>query len=206
MAAAVEAYPGRLAAVSQTIFLVRHGETEWSASGKHTSTTDVPLTDAGRQDAERLRGRLTDHELALVLTSPRSRARETAALAGFGDRAEVDEDLVEFEYGAYEGRTTPEIRVERPGWNLWTGGAPGGETPADVGRRADRVIARALAAGGDVVLFAHGHLLRVLGARWIELDPAAGGKLALSTGAVCRLGFERENRVIWAWNDTSHLA
>jgi broad specificity phosphatase PhoE len=190
---------------SPTIFLVRHGETAWSASGQHTSVTDVPLTDAGRRAAEGLRDVFAGRELALVLTSPRSRARETTALAGLGDRAEVDEDLAEFEYGAYEGRTTPEIREERPGWTVWDDGAPGGETAEAVGRRADRVIERALAAGGDVALFAHGHLLRVLGARWIELPAAVGGSLALSTGAVCRLGFERERRVIWVWNDTSHL-
>jgi broad specificity phosphatase PhoE len=188
-----------------TVHLVRHGETEWSASGKHTSVTDVPLTEAGRAAAARLRPLFAGLDLALVLVSPRARARETAELAGLGDRAVVDEDLVEFDYGAYEGRTTPEIREERPGWSLWDDGAPGGETVADVGRRADRVIARALAAGGDVALFAHGHLLRVLGARWIEQPPALGGGLALSTGAICRLSFERERRAIWAWNDTCHL-
>jgi broad specificity phosphatase PhoE len=188
-----------------TIYLVRHGETEWSASGQHTSTTDVPLTDAGREAAERLRPLFAGVDLALVLTSPMSRARETAELAGVGDRAEVDEDLAEFAYGEYEGRTTAEIRKERPGWNVWDDGAPGGETPADVGRRADRVIERALAAGGDVAVFGHGHFLRVLGARWIADPPEQGGSLGLSTGAVCRLGFERERRVIWGWNDTSHL-
>jgi probable phosphoglycerate mutase len=182
------------------VYLVRHGETEWSASGKHTSVTDVPLTEAGRAVAARLRPRFAELDLALVLTSPRSRARETAELAGLGDRAQVDEDLVEFAYGAYEGRTTPEIREEEPGWNVWDHGSPGGETVADVGRRADRVIERALAAGGDVALFAHGHVLRVLGARWIEQPPVLGGNLALDTGAVCRLGFERERRVIWGWN------
>jgi probable phosphoglycerate mutase len=190
---------------SPTVYLVRHGETEWSASGRHTSTTDVPLTGKGREAAGRLRPVFAGLELALVLTSPRARARETAELAGLGDRAEVDEDLAEFAYGEYEGRTTPEIRVERPGWTLWDDGAPGGETVDDVGRRADRVIERALAAGGDVALFAPGPLLRVLGARWIELPPAVGGSLALSTGAISRLGFERERRVIWGWNDTSHL-
>ena len=188
-----------------TIYLVRHGETEWSASGQHTSTTDVPLTDAGREAAERLRPLFAGVDLALVLTSPMSRARETAELAGLGDCAEVDENLAEFAYGEYEGRTTAEIRKERPGWNVWDGGAPGGETPADVGRRADRVIDRALAAGGDVAVFGHGHFLRVLGARWIADPPEQGGSLGLSTGAVCRLGFERERRVIWGWNDTSHL-
>jgi probable phosphoglycerate mutase len=185
-----------------TVYLVRHGETEWSASGRHTSVTDLPLTERGRAAAARLRPVLAERPLALVLTSPRARARETAELAGLGDRAEIDEDLAEFDYGEYEGRTTPEIREERPGWSLWEDGAPGGETVADVGARADRVIARALAAGGDVALFAHGHLLRVLGARWIELPPAGAGSLALSTGALCRLGFERERRVIWGWNDT----
>jgi broad specificity phosphatase PhoE len=188
-----------------TIYLIRHGETEWSASGKHTSVTDVPLTAGGRDDARKLQSVLIGADLALVLVSPRSRARDTAELAGLGDRAVVDEDLAEFDYGDYEGRTTPEIRAERPGWTVWDDGAPGGETVDDVGRRADRVIARALTAGGDVAVFAHGHLLRVLGARWIEQPPVVGGNLALSTGAVCRLGFERERRVIWEWNDTCHL-
>jgi broad specificity phosphatase PhoE len=182
------------------VYLVRHGETEWSASGKHTSVTDVPLTEAGREAAARLRPVFAGLDLALVLTSPRSRARDTAELAGLGDRAQVDEDLAEFAYGAYEGRTTPEIREEVPGWNVWDHPSPGGETVADVGRRADRVIERALAAGGDVALFAHGHVLRVLGARWIEQPPLLGGSLALDTGTVCRLGFERERRVIRAWN------
>jgi probable phosphoglycerate mutase len=188
-----------------TVYLVRHGETEWSASGKHTSVTDVELTEAGREAAAGLRDVFAGVDLVLVLTSPRTRARETAKLAGLGDRAEIDDDLVEFDYGEYEGRTTPEIREERPGWTVWDGETPGGETVAEVGRRADRVIARALAAGGDVALFAHGHLLRILGARWMEQDPMVGANLALSTGALCRLGFERETRVIWLWNDTAHL-
>jgi probable phosphoglycerate mutase len=140
-----------------------------------------------------------------VLTSPYGRARETAALAGLAARAQVDDDLREFDYGVYEGRTTAEIREDLPGWDVWRDPSPGGETPADVGRRADRVIERALAAGGVVALFAHGHLLRVLGARWVELDAASGGRLALSTGAVCELGFERERRVVSLWNDTAHL-
>jgi broad specificity phosphatase PhoE len=188
-----------------TIVLVRHGQTEWSASGRHTSRTDVPLTEEGRARAARLRDRLAGFDFALVLTSPLSRARETAALAGFGDRAEVDEDLREFDYGDYEGRTTAEIREERPGWDVWRDDSPGGETPDQVGARADRVIARALAAGGDVALFAHGHLLRVLGARWMEAPAVRGGNLGLSTGAVCELGFERERRAIWLWNDTTRL-
>jgi broad specificity phosphatase PhoE len=186
-----------------TLVLIRHGETEWSASGKHTSVTDVPLTDAGRRDAELLRARLARREFALVLSSSRARARETAALARLD--ATVDDDLVEFDYGEYEGRTTPEIRQERPGWSVWSDGAPGGETVEQVGERADRVIERALAAGGDVAAFAHGHLLRVLAARWIELPATYGGHLALDTGSVSELGFERERRAIWLWNDTSHL-
>jgi broad specificity phosphatase PhoE len=190
----------------QTLVLARHGETEWSATGKHTSVTDVPLTDAGRRAAGRLRGRLAGLHFALVLVSPRARARDTAELAGLGAGAEVDEDLAEFAYGAYEGRTTAEIREERPGWSVWDDGAPGGETAAQVGARADRVIERLVAVDGDVAVFAHGHLLRVLGARWIGLEATYGGHLALDTGAVCELSYERERRAIWVWNDTSHLA
>jgi broad specificity phosphatase PhoE len=185
------------------LVLIRHGETEWSASGKHTSVTDVPLLESGRRDAGRLGERLAGRDFALVLTSPRARARETAALAGL--EAEVDEDLVEFDYGSYEGRTTPEIREERPGWSVWADGAPGGETAEQVGARADRAIERALAAGGDVAVLAHGHFLRVLAARWIALPAVYGGHLALDTGSVSELGFERERRAIWLWNDTSHL-
>jgi broad specificity phosphatase PhoE len=183
-----------------TIVLVRHGATEWSVAGKHTGRTDVPLTDDGRRDADRLRERLAGRPFALVLSSPLARARETAERAGLGDRAQIDDDLREFDYGEYEGRTTPEIREERPGWSVWRDGAPGGERPDDVGERADRVIGRVLEAGGDVAVFAHGHLLRVLGARWIELPAAYGGSMALSTGAVCELGYERERRAIWLWN------
>jgi len=182
------------------VVLVRHGETEWSASGKHTSTTDVPLTDKGREAARRLGERLHRRELALVLTSPRLRARDTCTEAGFADRAEVEPDLAEWDYGAYEGRTTPEIREQRPGWSLWTDGVPGGEAAEQVGARADRVIERVLACQGDVALFAHGHILRVLAARWLELPPARGGSLALGTASLSELGFEREQRVIWLWN------
>jgi broad specificity phosphatase PhoE len=186
-----------------TVFLARHGETEWSASGKHTSVTDVPLLESGRRDARKLGARLAGRSFGLVLTSPRARARETCELAGLD--GEVDPDLVEIDYGSYEGLTTPEIRVERPGWSVWTDGSPGGESLDQVGARADRVIARVLGVDGDVALFAHGHFLRVLGARWVGLEPAYGGNLGLSTGSLCELGFERERRVIWVWNDTSHL-
>jgi broad specificity phosphatase PhoE len=184
------------------IVLVRHGQTEWSASGKHTSRTDVGLTDAGRASAGRLAERLRGRDFALVLTSPRSRARDTAAAAGF-PAAEVDEDLAEWDYGGYEGLTTPEIRVDRPGWLLWDDGVPGGETAAQVAARADRVIERALTADGDVALFAHGHILRVLGARWLDLPAQRGGSLALDTASLSELGFEHENRVIWLWNQTA---
>jgi probable phosphoglycerate mutase len=180
------------------IVLVRHGQTEWSASGKHTSTTDLPLTDEGRRAATALRERLRDRDFALVLSSPRRRARDTCELAGL--KCEVDEDLAEFDYGDYEGLTTKEIRAERPDWSLWRDGAPGGEVAAQVGARVDRVIARALEAGGDVALFAHGHVLRVLAARWLELPPERGGSFALDTASVSELGFERETRVLWHWN------
>jgi probable phosphoglycerate mutase len=178
------------------IVLVRHGETEWSAAGKHTSHTDLPLTERGRAAARGLRERLAGREFALVLCSPRTRARTTAELAGF--TPQTDADLAELDYGPYEGRTTEEIREERPGWTVWQD--PGGETLEAAGARADRVIARALRAEGDVALFAHGHILRILGARWIELPPAAGARLTLATAAVCELGFERETRVLGRWN------
>jgi probable phosphoglycerate mutase len=178
-----------------TIVLVRQGATEWSASGQHTSRTDIPLTEGGREAARALD---LGREFALVLSSPRVRARETAELAGFAP--EIDPDLVEIDYGDYEGRTTPEIREERPGWTLWRDGSPGGETLAQAGERADRVIARALAAGGDVAIFAHGHILRVLAARWIGLPPEQAARFALDTASVSELGFERETRVIVRWN------
>ena len=189
-----------------TLVLVRHGPTEWSVAGRHTGSTDIPLTPDGRRAAERLGPRLARYELALVLASPLRRARETAELAGLGERAQPEPDLREYDYGAYEGRSTEDIRGEREGWYLWRDGVPDGETPADVGARADRVIARSLDAGGDVALFAHGHVLRALGARWIEQPVAHAGHLALGTAAVCELGFERERRVIRLWNDQGHLA
>lgn len=182
------------------LVLVRHGATEWSASGKHTGATDLPLSESGRRDAERLRERLARYDFAHVLTSPLARARETCGLAGLGAIAKVEPDLREFDYGDYDGLTSDEIRAERPGWSVWRDGSPGGETPDEVGVRADRAIARALELGGDVALFAHGHLLRVLGARWIELPAAYGGHLALGTAAVCELGSERERRVLALWN------
>jgi len=187
------------------LLLVRHGETEWSRDGLHTRAPDVPLTEPGERAARALGERLRGWSFALVLTSPMTRARETGRLAGLADRAEVTPDLCEVGYGEYEGRTTKDIRVERPGWDLWRDGAPGGEPLDEAGARADRVIERALAVDGDVAVFAHGHILRVLGARWIGLEATGGGKLALDTAALCQLDFERERRVIRRWNDTSHL-
>jgi broad specificity phosphatase PhoE len=183
------------------VWLVRHGETEWSRDGRHTSRTDLPLTAKGEAEARALVDVLAGVAFDLVLVSPRDRAIVTAKLAGH-PAAIPEPDLVEWDYGEYEGLTTPEIREQRPGWYLWRDGNPGGEVAAQVGERADRVIERALAAlpEGDVAMFAHGHLLRVLGARWIELGAECGGLLALDTAALCELGFEREQRVLWLWN------
>jgi broad specificity phosphatase PhoE len=183
------------------LWLVRHAETEWSKTHKHTGRTDIPLTDEGRAHAATLPERLAGHDFAAVFSSPLGRARETAALAGFdASRVQLRDDLLEFDYGEYEGITTAEIRETRPDWYLWRDGSPGGETPDDVGRRVDRVIAEALDVDGDVALVAHGHVLRVLGARWVEEAASFGGRLALDTGSLSRLGFERETRVIRAWN------
>jgi probable phosphoglycerate mutase len=181
-----------------TVVLVRHGATEWSVSGQHTSRTDIPLTDAGRQAARRLADRLAGREFALVLSSPRVRARATAELAGF--EPEIEPDLVEIDYGDYEGLTTPEIREQRPGWTLWRDGSPNGETLAQAGERVDRVIARVQRAGGDVAIFAHGHILRILAARWLDLSPERGASFALGTASISELGVERETRVIARWN------
>jgi broad specificity phosphatase PhoE len=182
------------------LWLIRHGETEWSRSGAHTGRTDLPLTDAGRERAAAIGRCLDGRRFALVLTSPLQRARETCRLAGYGDDAVVEPDLREWDYGDYEGRTTADIRKERPGWSLWTDGVPNGETIEQVASRADSVMERALRAGGDVALFAHGHILRILAARWLELPPTAGRLFALSTASLSTLGFERETRVIARWN------
>jgi probable phosphoglycerate mutase len=184
------------------LWLVRHGETEWSASGRHTGNTDVPLTEAGRAAASHLAATLDKESFAAVLTSPMSRARDTCALAGCGALAEVSDDLREWNYGDYEGITTDEIRVTRPGWNVFEDGCPGGEKVEEVAARADRVIAAARATEGDTVVFSHGHLLRVLAARWVELPPQAGAHLALATASVSVLGWERETPVIESWDLT----
>jgi probable phosphoglycerate mutase len=182
------------------VVLVRHGETEWSRSGQHTGVTDLPLLPDGEDQARAVAPRLAGREFALVLSSPMQRARRTAELAGFGGRAEVDDDLRERNYGQYEGRTTKDIRKERPGWDVWRDDCPGGETLEQLAARADRVIERALAADGDTLVFAHSHFLRTLGARWIGLGPDGGGKLVLSTATLSTLGFERERRVLRGWN------
>jgi broad specificity phosphatase PhoE len=192
-----------------SLWLVRHGETEWSLSGQHTGSTDIPLTKKGEDQAEDL-GRLVaklrhGEPFARVLTSPLSRAAETCRLAGYGDAAEVSDDLREWDYGDDEGRKTVDIRKERPGWTLFTDGVPNGETAAQVGARADRVIAAAASAGGDVGLFAHGHILRVLAARWIELPPEDGRRIALDTATLSVLGHEREVRVLRVWNQPGEV-
>jgi probable phosphoglycerate mutase len=182
------------------VVLVRHGETEWSSSGKHTSYTDVALTPRGCDEARDVAARLEGVDFSLVLTSPRQRARMTCAYAGFEPRAEITDDLAEWNYGDYEGRTTKQIRVDVPGWTIFEDGAPGGETADAVAARADRVLARATEAGGVVALFSHGHFLRVLGARWIGQPAAAGAWLGLDTATVSCLGHEREQRVLRVWN------
>lgn len=185
------------------IWIVRHGETDWSRRGLHTGRTDAPLTAAGEREAIALRRRFGGRRFALVLSSPLSRARETCRLAGYGDVAQVENDLREWDYGVYEGRTTAEIQRETPGWTIWEGEVPGGETAVEVGCRADRVIRQATEAGGDVALFAHGHLLRVLAARWLGLGPTEGRLFALWTSSIGVLGYERDVRVIRAWNLTA---
>jgi broad specificity phosphatase PhoE len=186
----------------QQVVLVRHGDTEWAVQGRHTGRTDVPLTERGRQQAASLAPFLKRWQFAKVLVSPMQRALETCRLAGFGDVAEIRQDLAEWDYGEYEGRTTSEILAERPGWTLWDDGVPGGETVEDVGRRADRVIAEARATHGDVAIFAHGHVLRILAARWIDLPPKDGGLFALDPAGVSVLGYEHTGAVLAHWNET----
>jgi broad specificity phosphatase PhoE len=195
-----------VAAPHPQILLVRHGETEWSRSGKHTGRTDIPLTAEGRRQGELLGARLAGLRFERVLTSPLERAAETCRLAGLGDAAETRSELLEWDYGRYEGLTTPEIRADAPGWNLWRDGCPGGETASEVGRRADSLIAELRTLEADAIVFAHGHLLRVLAARWLTLPPQTGAHFALSTAAVSVLGYERDTPVMWLWNGAAHLA
>jgi broad specificity phosphatase PhoE len=180
--------------------LVRHAETEWTISGQHTGHTDIPLTERGRLAAAALAPRLAGHEFDLVLVSPSTRALETCELCGLRAGAQVREDLLEWDYGDFEGLTTEEIHRQRPYWNMWRDGSPGGEGVAEVGARADRVIAEIREASRTAV-FSHGHMLRVLGARWVELEPGDGSKLALSPGSVSVLGYEHELPIITRWNE-----
>jgi len=186
--------------MAREIWLIRHGETEWSRSGAHTGRTDLPLTDAGRENAAAVGRWLAGRKFATVLVSPLARARETCRLAGYGDVAQVDPNLCEWNYGDYEGRITADIRQGRPGWFLWTDGPLHGETVAQVGARAEAVLARVGEPEGDVALFAHGHILRILTARWLGLAPDCGRLFELSTASVSVLGYERETRVIAKWN------
>jgi probable phosphoglycerate mutase len=191
-----------------TIYLARHGETAWTLTGQHTGRTDLPLTERGRQNAQRLGERLKGLNFPKVLTSPLQRAACTCSLAGFGDAAEIDPDLVEWDYGEYEGLTTAEIYAQRPEWQLFRDGCPGGESPQQVGARADRVVSRVRAVHGDALLFSSGHFSRVLAARWLGLEPAGGRYFLLSTASLSVLGYERTlaQPVICSWNDTSHVS
>jgi probable phosphoglycerate mutase len=196
-----------MAEILPVLYLARHGETAWSLSGQHTGVTDVPLTERGEQDARRLGERLRGLTFARVLTGPLQRAARTCELAGFGSAAEVDRDLTEWNYGRYEGRTSAEILAERPDWQLFRDGCPGGETADEVGTRADRVVSRVRDLKGNVLLFSSGHLLRVLTARWLGLEPGAARYFLLSTASLSELGYEhnRSQPVIRFWNDTRHV-
>ena len=187
------------------VVLVRHGETEWSRITRHTGRSDVPLDPEGEAQARRLGPRLREWRFAEVLYSPLQRARRTCELAGLAAGARPDPDLQEWDYGDYEGRTADEIRGERPGWVIWVDGVVGGESLGDVGRRADSVIERVRRVEGDVALFAHGHFLRIMASRWCLLPPVAGERLALSPASLSVLGYERDNPVVWLWDDTCHL-
>jgi probable phosphoglycerate mutase len=186
--------------VNVNLFAIRHGATAWSLSGQHTGTTNIPLTESGRRLAERMRPVLAKNAFALVLCSPMQRARETCELAGLGDTAVIDDDLVEWNYGEYEGLTPEQIHETARGWLIFRDGCPCGESPEQVGARADRVIARARATEGDVALFAHGHVLRVLAARWIGLPAASGQHFLLDTGTLCVLGYYRDIPAVRVWN------
>jgi broad specificity phosphatase PhoE len=183
------------------VVLVRHGETEWTRTRQHTGRTDLPLNEQGREQARLVGDALRERSFGLVLTSPLRRARETCELAGFGAVAQEREELMEWDYGEYDGRTTAEIRAERPSWSLWRDGAPGGESPDDVGRRIDRIVAELRAAEADVLVFGHGHSLRVMAARWLGLPPADGRLFVLATATLSILGYERETAAMLRWNE-----
>ncbi len=192
----------------QLIYLARHGETAWSRTGQHTGLTDLPLTERGEQEARELGKRLGGIQFAKVFTSPLQRAAHTCEISGFGNGAETDADLVEWNYGKYEGRKTVEIHLEAPNWQLFRDGCPGGESPSQIGARADRVLSRLRGVNGNVLVFSSGHFLRVLAARFLGLEPAGGKYFTLSTASLSILGFENSSLqpVIRLWNDTSHGA
>jgi probable phosphoglycerate mutase len=196
------------AASLTSVYLARHGETAWSVSGQHTGRTDLPLTERGERNARLLGDRLAKVTFARVFTSPLQRARRTCALAGFGNAAEVDVNLVEWNYGDYEGMRTAEIHARRPDWQLFHDGCPNGESPAQVGARADLVVTRLRSVPGDILLFSSGHFLRVLAARWLGLGPSSGSLLALATASLSILGYENDasHPVIQLWNDRHHLS
>lgn len=189
------------------VYLARHGETAWSLSGQHTGLTDLPLTDRGERNAHKLGEQLRGRSFARVFTSPLRRAARTCELTGFGAQADINRDLLEWNYGEYEGLRTAEIHAKRPDWQLFRDGCPGGESPAEVGARADRVVNRVRAVEGDVLLFSSGHFLRVLTARWLGLEPQAGRYFLLSTASLSALSYEHDlsQPVIQLWNDTHHL-
>jgi probable phosphoglycerate mutase len=187
---------------TQQVVLVRHGETEWTKDGRHTGRTDIPLTDRGRQQARELGPELQPWHFALVLASPLQRTRETCQLAGYQREAQLRPDLVEWDYGSYDGKTRQQILEQRPNWSLWRDGGPGGETAAEVGHRADRIIKEIRATSGDVLVFSHGHFLRVMTARWLDQAPEAGRFYALGTAALSVLGYEHDDPVIQRWNQT----
>ena len=193
--------------VLPVVYLARHGETAWSLSGQHTGLTDLPLTEIGERNARSLGERLRGLAFARVFTSPLQRAARTCELAGFGARSELDPNLLEWNYGQYEGRRSAEIRAERPDWQLFRDGCPGGESPEQVGVRADNVVRRVREVAGDVLLFSSGHFLRVLAARWLGLEPAAGRYFLLGTASLSALGYEhrRSEPVICLWDDTRHV-
>jgi probable phosphoglycerate mutase len=189
-----------MAAPTQQVFIVRHGETEWSLSGQHTGTTDIPLTEHGRQVARLLRPILAKESFALALTSPLQRARETCRLTGFGEMATVEPDLVEWNYGQYEGLTPGQIHAKAPGWLIFRDGCPGGEQPEEIGARVDRVIARVRTVEGNIVLFAHGHVFRVFAVRWLGLPPSAGQHFLLDTATMNILSYYRGVPAVKRWN------
>lgn len=187
------------------VVLVRHGQTAWTAEGRHTGRTDLPLTEDGERQGKALGEMLFGYQFGLVLTSPLARAQRTSELAGFGSDAEVEPDLMEWDYGDYEGRTTADVRNESPGWSVWTHPIPGGESLSELAARADRVIGTIRESEGDVLLFGHGHALRVLAVRWLSLEPKTASGFVLETAALGILGWERDHPAILRWNEICHL-